>query len=135
MSKKTLTFEAHRAGISNKQTIHLNTDPILSPTTGSEETGIMISIIDPDPQDTARPIETNIHVHGLEDVNELADFLIHLGHQIGHDLGATCHLAQAVKEKINAVEVDPTTIPGLSEAINDIMTALANKADEKETGE
>ena len=94
----THKFTATRNGVTNHQTLEL--DPRLQDNgDGTSSLEITIRI-----DERARPedaMDTLVRSRGYEDINELASFLINLGHQIGHDIGNVCQL-QALLSKAAA---------------------------------
>ena len=94
MTTKTLTFSDTRGGVSNDQTVQLDDD--LLTVDGNDRVQITITIDENGPAG----MTTRVDSHGMGDVNELADFLVNLGHQIGHDLGKTCHIKALLLEQL-----------------------------------
>lgn len=126
MTTKTLTFSDTRGGIHNTQSVELHED-LIELLGGEERLHISITL-DSKPGDA---MDTRIGVHGLDDINELADFLINLGHQIGHDLGNRCHIKDQVMEHIGAraVELDPDKMPEeIKEALGSLLEGIAEAA-------
>jgi len=124
MTTKTLTFSDTRNGIHNTQSIELNEDLIELPG-GQERLHVDIKL--DSIGDTG--MDTRIGVHGFDDANALADFLIGLGHQIGHDLGGRCHIKDQAQAKLAAFAVDPDDMPEeIKEALGSLLEGLAEAA-------
>lgn len=122
MTAKTLTFEATRGGIHNTQHVELYEDMIEQPGGGER---LHIDITLDSIGDTG--MDTRIGVHGFGDINELAEYLIQLGHQIGHDLGGTCHLPTP------EINIDSLPDEVVEQVIGGLMTGLEQARQEQST--
>lgn len=120
MTTKTLTFEDTRGGIHNTQRVELHEDMIEQP--GGEER-LHVDITIDSIGDTG--MDTRIGVHGFGDINELAKFLVGLGHQLGHDLGSTCHLPTP------EINIDDLPDDVLEQVIGGLMTGLEQARQEQ----
>lgn len=118
---RTYSFEDTRGGITNTQSVTIHEEPLKSPA-GATHISLTIDLV----EDLNNPdkFSTDVEAHGFEDINELAEHLIQIGHQIGHDLGRQCHIKPILGAETAAATVQGIELP--QEAVDAITAALGS---------
>lgn len=79
----------------------------------------------------SKPLRLGELFAGYGGLGLAVEFLINLGHQIGHDLGGRCHIKDQLQAHmaLGSVEIDPDEMPEeVREALGSLLEGLAEAA-------